>query len=95
MKPKKRNEKNDTNVERHDLPTTYAPHQNSPVTAEHGVRHPYPAGALVEDDNALRLWHAMVGSGVLAIHVRRVAQQEQRHHRKEGVAHRVYATLMQ
>lgn len=64
------------------------------MAAEHGVRHPDAAGALVEHQDALRLRAIVVGPGVLAVDVFRVAQEEKRHHGKEGVPYRVYAALL-
>lgn len=68
-------------------------HKHVPVAAEHGVRHPHTAWALIVHQDALWLRAVVVGPGVLAVNVFRVTQKEKRHYSKEGVPHRVYAAL--
>ena len=64
-----------------------------PMAPEHGVRHPHPPGALVVHQDALRLRPVVLGPCVLAVDVGRVAQEKERHHRKERVPHCVHPAL--
>lgn len=64
-----------------------------PVAAEHGVRDPDAPRTFVEHQDALRLRAAVVGPGMLAVHVGRVAQEEERHHGEEGVPNSVDPAL--